>query len=63
MTSIPIRARDPTHVWHWRAKLHERKGQRCHILARGRLNSILVEFTDGYRAITSRWAVREADRD
>lgn len=39
-----------------RAKL---KGRRCRVLARGRMNSILVEFEDGYKTVTSRWAVRE----
>jgi hypothetical protein len=28
------------------------------VLARGRMNSVLVEFADGYRVVTSRWAVR-----
>ena len=48
------------HVWFWRSRLPERKGERCRVLARGRMNSILVEFTDGYRTITSRYAVRRA---
>jgi hypothetical protein len=63
MTAAPIHAGEATHVWHWRSKLFERKGQPCHILARGRMNSILVEFVDGYRVVTSRWAVREPDHD
>lgn len=50
------------HVWHWRARLPERKGQRCRVLARGRMNSILVEFEDGYRVITSRFAVRKESK-
>jgi hypothetical protein len=49
-----------THTWYWRACLPERKGQPCRVLARGRLNSCLVEFSDGYRVITSRHAVRRA---
>jgi hypothetical protein len=48
------------HVWWWRAKLGERKGQRCRVLVRGRMNSVLVEFEDGYRVVTSRHAVRRA---
>jgi hypothetical protein len=63
MTAAPIRPGEATHVWHWRSKLAERKGQRCRILARGRMNSILIEFEDGYRVITSRWAIRETDHD
>ena len=31
-----------------------RKGQICRVLIRGPMNSCLVQFTDGYRAITSR---------
>jgi hypothetical protein len=46
------------HTWYWRARLPERKGQPCRVLARGSMNSILVEFADGFRAITSRYAVR-----
>lgn len=45
-------------VWWWKKRLPERKGQRCRVLARGALNSIEVEFEDGYRVITSRYAVR-----
>ena len=49
-----------THTYRWgnnpvRAAL---KGRRCRILASGKLGSILVEFEDGSRYITSRRAVR-----
>lgn len=47
-------------VWWWRARLPERKGQRCRVLARGAMNTILVEFEDGERVYTSRYAVRKA---
>lgn len=47
------------HVWFWRSRLPERKGQVCRIIARGKMNSILVEFEDGYRVVTSRYAVRK----
>ena len=47
-----------THIWHWRAALPERKGQPCRVLVRGRMNSILVEFADGFKVVTSRHAVR-----
>lgn len=47
-----------THTWHWRVRLPERRGQLCRVLARGAMNSVLVEFADGYRVITSRFAVR-----
>jgi hypothetical protein len=45
-------------VWRWRVRLPERKSQRCRITARGALNSVRVEFPDGFWVITSRWAVR-----
>lgn len=48
-----------THVWYWRKRLGERKGQRCRVLVRGKKNSILVEFEDGHRVVTSRYAVRK----
>lgn len=47
-----------THVWRIKTRLPERKGEPCRILARGKLNSCLVEFADGTRVVTSRWAVR-----
>lgn len=46
------------HVWFWRSRLGRRKGQRCRVLARGRMNTILVEFEDGFLVTTSRYAVR-----
>lgn len=47
------------HVWFWKSKLPERKGKRCRVVARGAMNSILVEFQDGHRVVTSRYAVRQ----
>jgi len=49
---------DFEHVWFWKIKLPERRGGLCRIVARGKMNSILVEFPDGYKVITSRYAVR-----
>jgi len=46
-------------VWWWRKWLPERKGERCRILARGTMNAALVEFADGTRMVTSRYAVRK----
>lgn len=37
-----------------------RKGQRCRVLSRGKMNSCAVEFEDGHRAVTSRNALRKA---
>ncbi len=48
-----------THVWRWKVRRPDRKGQRCRVLARGALNSCLVEFEDGEKVITSRYAVRK----
>ena len=36
-----------------------RNGQRCKVTARGKMNSIRVEFEDGFVMITSRHAVRK----
>lgn len=52
--------RDLIYVWRVRTRLRERFGQRCAVLVRGRLNSCLVRFADGYRVITSRNYVRRA---
>jgi len=45
-------------VWYWRKRLPERKGQQCRVLVRGQMNSVLVEFKDGFKCVTSRYAVR-----
>lgn len=47
-----------THTWRWRKYLGDRFGAPCRILATGKLHSALVEFEDGWRVITSRYAVR-----
>ena len=47
------------HVWFWRVRLPERKDEPCRVVARGRKNSVLIEFADGLRVITSRYAVRK----
>lgn len=38
----------------------DRQGQTCRVVARGRMNSALVEFNDGTRHIVSRNALRKA---
>jgi len=50
-----------THQWYWKSHLPDRKGQPCRVLARGGLNSILVEFPDGLKVVTSWYAVRLVD--
>lgn len=46
------------YVWFWRSKMPDRKGQPCRVLVRGKMNTILVEFEDGFKTTTSRFAVR-----
>jgi len=46
-------------VWWWKKWLGHRNGQPCRVIARGALNSNLVEFADGFRVVTSRHAVRK----
>ena len=48
------------HIWFWKTRLPKRKGQRCRVLAHGKMNSIKVQFEDGQIVITSRYAVRKA---
>jgi hypothetical protein len=48
-----------THVWRYRKYLPERFGQSCRLLGVGAMNSALVQFEDGYKVITSRYAVRK----
>jgi hypothetical protein len=50
--------RNTRYYWRVHARLPERFGQRCRVLVRGRMNSCLVEFEDGYRVVTSRYYVR-----
>lgn len=47
-----------SHYWRVRARLPERFGQRCRVLARGSRSTILIEFEDGYLVATSRNYVR-----
>lgn len=49
---------DYPYYWRWgnlpfKSELH-RKGQPLRVLARGKMNSALVEFKDGFRAVVSR---------
>ena len=48
---------DFPYVYRWDRQ--GRKGQFCKVLARGTMNSCLVEFEDGYRMVTSRNAIRK----
>jgi hypothetical protein len=42
------------YIWRVKTRLPERYLTRCRVLERGKLNSCLVEFEDGYRVVTSR---------
>lgn len=46
------------HRWRVRTRLPERFGQPCRVLVRGAMNSVLVEFPDGHKVVTSRYYVR-----
>jgi len=47
------------HVWFWRSRFAERNGTRCRVITRGKKNSVLVQFEDGFKVVTSRYAVRK----
>jgi len=47
--------------WRWKARLPERRGELFRVLARGKMNSCLIEFlSDGWRVVTSRNALRKS---
>jgi hypothetical protein len=50
---------DFPYFWRVRTRFPERKGSRCRVLIRGKMNSCLVEFEDGFRVVTSRNYVRK----
>lgn len=50
---------DFPYYWRVRTRLPERFGQFCKVLVRGRMNSCLVEFPDGYKVVTSRNYLRK----
>jgi hypothetical protein len=47
-----------TYIYRWDRQ--GRKGQRCLVLARGKMNSCLVKFEDDYTMVTSRNALKLA---
>lgn len=49
------------YTWGNNTKRAMLKGQKCQVIARGSLNSALVEFEDGRREIISRNALRKAN--
>lgn len=48
----------PTHYWRLRARLPDRYRQPCIVTARGRMNSIEIQFADGVKHIVGRQSVR-----
>lgn len=46
-------------IWRNNEKRRSLYGKRCHVLARGKMNSALVEFEDGTREIVGRNALRK----
>ena len=46
------------YYWRVKTRLPERKGDPCRVLARGKMNSTLIEFEDGYKVVTSRNYIR-----
>lgn len=48
------------YAWGPRLMGFSRKGQPCRVLVRGKMNSALIEFEDGFRAVVSRNALRRA---
>lgn len=56
----PTAPGDFDRVWRWRTNLPHRQGWPCRVLARGALNSALIEFLDGERHVVSRFAFRKA---
>ena len=48
-----------THYWRVRTRFPERFGTLCRVAARGKMNSCLVVFEDGFWTITSRNYVRK----
>lgn len=49
------------YYWRVRSRLPGRFGQPCRVLVRGRMNSALVEFEDGYKVVTSRNYLRKRE--
>lgn len=57
---VPVRSGSGDRLYRWRVRtrLPDRFGQPCRVLARGALNTCVVEFADGYQVSTSRNYVR-----
>ena len=42
------------YVWRIKTRLPDRYMNPCNVIVRGKMNSCLVEFEDGYKVVTSR---------
>jgi hypothetical protein len=52
-------SRSTLYVFRWdRPGLPGRKGALCRVLVRGAMNSCVIEFMDGFKAVVSRNAIR-----
>ena len=49
------------YIWRVKTRLPERYLTPCKVLARGSMNTCLVEFEDGFRVTTSRNYLRKAE--
>ena len=63
-TEASIAQVEVTYVYSWGPRGNmpgamSRKGQPCRLIARGSMNSALIEFQDGFRAVVSRNALRK----
>lgn len=58
--AIACDALDEFYPYVYRWDRCDRKGWRCKVTARGKMNSCRVEFVDGFVMITSRNAIRKA---
>jgi len=47
------------YTWGNNEKRKTLKGRRCRIIRCGKINSVMIEFEDGSREITSRNAIRK----
>lgn len=55
---VPSLRKAVTYVYRW--DRHNRKGQICRVFARGTMNSVGLEFEDGFRMVSSGNALRRA---
>jgi len=54
---------DYRYVWGNNEKRKTFKNRICKVIARGKMNSICIEFENGEKTITSRYAIRKPRKD